>query len=387
MEYSFESAALFNPSIVLHPDQKNVDDDEVRFLMSMRATGEGHVSSIVFRRGVANLEGHLEFNPPSKYAFTARPRPDKEYDKHSFLLKLAELGVDAKLAGGMLEGLDEWFTMDQLRRAVESACSVEAPPEACDELRQAMLWLAEANYSLSFPADARPSEMVIFPATEHESHGMEDLRLCRFVEDDGRVIFYGTYTAYDGHRTIPMLLETADFHDFHIATLNGTYAQNKGMALFPRKVNGKYLMVGRHDGESLYLMESDNLHFWNKARPLQAPVEPWELVQIGNCGSPLETEMGWVLLTHGVGPMRKYCIGAMLLDLNNPLKVIGRLRDPLIVPTDDEREGYVPNVVYSCGSMIHGEHLIIPYAMADVATSFATVKIKDLVNQLIEAGP
>jgi predicted GH43/DUF377 family glycosyl hydrolase len=228
---------------------------------------------------------------------------------------------------------------------------------------------------------------VIFPATRHEQRGMEDLRLVRFVDAGGQVRFYGTYTAFDGRRVHPMLLETADFRSFHVTTLSGRYARNKGMALFPRPVDGAYLMLSRHDGENLYLLRSDDLYVWNRAAQLQAPAQSWELVQVGNCGSPLETDSGWIVLTHGVGPMRQYCMGASLLDLEDPSRVIGRLREPLLEPTAEEREGYVPNVVYSCGSMIHNGQLIIPYAMSDSRTAFATVPVADLLARLLGGGP
>jgi predicted GH43/DUF377 family glycosyl hydrolase len=245
-----------------------------------------------------------------------------------------------------------------------------------------MLWLADANYELSFPRDCLPSETVIFPATPYEAHGMEDLRLTRFVEDDGQVHYYGTYTAYDGQRIHPMLLGTPDFHDFHVATLSGRYARNKGMALFPRKINGHFAMLSRQDNENNYLMFSDNIHFWYSPHIILRPTFPWELVQLGNCGSPIETEEGWLVLSHGVGPMRKYCIGAFLLDRHDPTQVIGRLREPLIQPTENEREGYVPNVVYTCGALLHKKKLIIPYAMSDYASRFAVADVDEVIGAM-----
>jgi len=200
------------------------------------------------------------------------------------------------------------------------------------------------------------------------------------------LVYFGTYTAYNGYRILPQLLETEDFTDIKVHTLNGKYVQNKGMALFPRRIDGLYHMVSRLDGENMFLMKSDNTHFWNEAVPLQAPQYPWEFVQIGNCGPPIETEAGWVLLTHGVGPMRQYCIGASLLDLNDPSKVIGHLKNPLIVPQEHEREGYVPNVVYTCGALLNGDLLMIPYAVSDSATTFATVSMSDLLSVLTDNG-
>lgn len=387
LEYSIESAALFNPSMVPHPNQEGVPEGAVRFLMSLRATGEGHISSIVFRRGIITRTGDIEFDPPPRYAFTARPTPDTLYKKDLFLRKLLEMGDWEQLAAQVLEPLPQWFTREQLEKAIEGFACPPDRERMFGQIAEDMRWLTEANYTLKFPVDSWPSETVIFPATAIESKGMEDLRLVRFCDDDGVCTYYGTYTAYDGKRILPMLLETPDFHTFHVSTLNGKWVANKGMALFPRKVGGKYLNVARHDGEKLYLLSTDDVHFWNESTLLESPHETWELTQIGNCGSPVETDRGWILLTHGVGPMRRYCIGAMLLDLEEPTKVLGRLRQPLLMPSEEEREGYVPNVVYSCGAMIHGDQLIIPYAMSDIATKFATVPVNDLIEQLLEEGP
>jgi len=387
MEYSIESAALFNPSIVEHPNQADVPPGSVRFLMSLRATGEGHLSSIVFRRGLINPGGDLTLEAPARLSYSARPVPDHVYHKSIFFRKLVEMKVYEEPVKRVLAELPEAFTQDQLLRAVNQLKHAPGIPKAYGPALADMAWLAHANYELRFPPQSVPVEITIFPATKSERRGMEDLRLVRFIDEDGGVCYYGTYTAFDGSRILPMLLSTRDFRDFHVSTLNGKYARNKGMALFPRKVQGKYLMVSRHDGENLFLLSSDDVHFWREARRLMAPREPWELVQLGNSGSPVETDAGWVLLTHGVGPMRMYCIGAVLLDLNEPWRVIGRLRDPLLIPTELEREGYVPNVVYSCGAMIHQHHLIIPYAMSDSRTSFAVVRTEELVEQLLAEGP
>ena len=387
LEYSIESAALFNPSMVMHPDQRDLPDGSVRFLVSLRATGEGHISSIVFRRGLMDEDCNLFFDPPPRYAFTARPIPDKLYDKALFLRKLLEMGEWEELARPALDPLPDWFTREQLEEAIGGfKCPPNHDQQWC-EVAEAMRWLTEANYTLRFPPDALPAETVIFPATKVESMGMEDLRLVGFCDDSDRCRYYGTYTAWNGKTMLPMLLETEDFHTFHISTLNGDAAKNKGIALFPRKINGQYMAIGRHDGEKLYLMRTDDVHFWYDSELLEEPREAWELTQIGNCGSPIETDAGWVLLTHGVGPVRRYCIGAMLLDRDDPSKVRGRLRQPLIVPDEDEREGYVPNVVYSCGAMIHHDQLIIPYAMSDIATTFATLPVQDLIEQLLADGP
>ncbi|NLE58648.1 MAG: glycosidase [Planctomycetes bacterium] len=387
MEYSIESAALFNPAIVPHPDQSDLPAGSVRFLMSLRATGEGHVSSIVFRCGVLSADCDIQLDPPPRYAYTAKPIPDRFFDKHLFFRKLMEMGVYEELVAQTLENLPDQFNLDQLRDAINQVRQQPDTPRAYKNVAADMLWLAYANYELEFPSDSPASEIVIFPATRSESHGMEDLRLTCFTDEDGQTRYCGTYTAYDGFRTLPMMLETSDFRRFQVHTLNGQHAKNKGMALFPRKVNDCYMMIARHDGENLFLLTSDNIHFWNDARKLQGPAEPWEFVQIGNCGSPLETDAGWLLLTHGVGPVRQYAIGALLLDRDDPGKVIGRMRKPLLSPLHDQRQGYVPNVVYTCGSMIHQDQLVIPYAVSDSRTSFATINARDLIHLLLENGP
>ncbi len=248
-----------------------------------------------------------------------------------------------------------------------------------DRTASRLLNIAKSNYDVVYTADQPLTERVIFPTAPNESNGIEDARFVRFVDDDGAVTYMATYTAYDGRVTIPQLLETRDFLRFHICTLNGPEVQNKGMALFPRKIRGQYAMLSRQDGENLYLMYSDDLHFWHDKMPLLKPTYSWEFLQIGNCGSPIETEAGWLVISHGVGPMRKYSIGAFLLDLEDPSRVVARLEHPLLSPDEVEREGYVPNVVYSCGSLVHAGQLILPYAMSDTASSFATVPLADLL--------
>jgi predicted GH43/DUF377 family glycosyl hydrolase len=386
MEYSIESAALFNPSIVPHPNQDGMGEGELRFIMSLRATGEGHVSSIVFRTGKVDTQGEITFDPPSKYAARLRMSTDQVYEKNLFFYKLIEMAAYNETARVILDAMPEFFTYRDLDHTIAQLRDRPNNPAAFSETSENMLWLARSNYHLLVPPDADPSEIVIFPTSENESKGIEDLRMTRFVDDDGKVTYYGTYTAYNGFRILPQLLETEDFTDIKVHTLNGKYVQNKGMALFPRKIDGLYHMISRLDGENMFMMRSDNTHFWNEAVKLQAPRYPWEFVQIGNCGPPIETEAGWVLLTHGVGPMRQYCIGASLLDLNDPSKVIGHLKDPLIVPEANEREGYVPNVVYTCGALLNNDLLMIPYAVSDSATTFATVSMSDLLGTLTGNG-
>ncbi|MEE9211808.1 MAG: glycoside hydrolase family 130 protein [Phycisphaeraceae bacterium] len=383
MEYSFESAALFNPSIVPHPNQDGLPDGAMRFLMSLRATGEGHVSSIVFRTGVIDRHGIVCFDLLSPYARTARQVGDQRYDKHTFFLKLIEMGAFTDDAEKVLERLPDLFNLAALSHTVDEVRKQLNNPASFQQTAENLLWLARSNYHLELPPDCDPSEIVIFPTSENESKGIEDVRLVRFTEDDGTNSYYGTYTAYNGFRVLPQIIETTDFTTISVHTLNGRYVQNKGMALFPRRVGKWYMMVSRLDGENMYLMRSQNIHFWNDATVLQAPQHPWELVQIGNCGSPIETDAGWLLLTHGVGPMRQYCIGVSLLDRDDPSKVISHLPQPLLVPTEQERDGYVPNVVYSCGAMIHHDMLFIPYAMSDTSTSFATVSVPELLKLLV----
>jgi predicted GH43/DUF377 family glycosyl hydrolase len=380
-EYALESVALFNPSMVPHPDQNGVARGSVRFIMSLRACGEGHISSIEFRTGTVDAQHGVAMDAPTRFALTARPVDDAVYEKESYLRKLVEMQAHTPFAVPVLALLDSYFTMSDLKYAIER-CRTEADITHFEELADNMLWLAHSNYELEFSPDAALSERVIFPVSDSESRGIEDARFVRFTHPDGRVAYFATYTAYNGFRALPQLIETTDFRHFKMNTLNGRCVQNKGMALFPRKVDDRFVMASRLDGENIYLLKSDNIHFWNESTLVHAPKFPWEIVQVGNCGSPIETEEGWVLLTHGVGPMRQYWLGALLLDLEDPSCVIGELSEPLLVPNADERDGYVPNVVYSCGALRHGDSLILPYAVSDSRISVATVSLPDLLAQL-----
>ncbi|MGE5431827.1 MAG: glycoside hydrolase family 130 protein [Syntrophomonadaceae bacterium] len=316
-EYSIESAALFNPSIVPHPE----DPAGGRFIMSLRATGEGHISSIEFREGRVDKD-EVTLEPYSKF------------------LDAGELVSESN----------------------------------------------EDSYEIMFNDDVPVPERVLFPYLDSESHGMEDARFVRFENENAAPVYYATYTAYDGHKTSIGFIETKDFRQFKISRLMGDEVRDKGMALFPKKVGGRYMMISRQDGENLYIMDSDKIDTWNKKSLLKVPVFDWEFVQLGNCGSPLETKAGWLLLTHSVGPVRTYVMSAVLLDLNDPSKVTGYLPEALIYPTDKTREGYVPNVVYSCGSMLHEGRLIIPYAMADSASGVAIVDVDELLNRFIRVS-
>ncbi len=384
MEYAIASAALFNPSIVPHPNQNRVPPGGLRFLMSLRATGEGHVSSIVFRTGIILADHSVEFDPPGPLPRRVRQSSDQFYDKPLFRRKLAEMSIDQQAVQLVLDGLGDRFTLMELEHAVVAARSQRPDLLRIEETIEGIRWLARENYQLSLPENADISQMVIFPQSDNDNRGIEDLRMVRFVDDDGSVTYFGAYNAYNGHRVLPQLMETSDLRRLQIHTLNGACAENKGMALFPRRIDGHYVMCSRIDGVNLHIMYSDIPQFWETATLLRTPKHPWEFVQIGNCGSPIETEAGWLLLTHGVGPMRTYSIGAMLLDRKNPLKVIGHLDQPLLIPTEDEREGYVPNVVYTCGSLVHGDNLYLPYAMSDSATGFAIVELDLLLERLCD---
>jgi predicted GH43/DUF377 family glycosyl hydrolase len=382
-EYSIESAALFNPSIVPHQNQRNLPEGAVRFIMSLRATGEGHVSSIVFRTGIITADHQVQIDACSRHTRPIRIVPDKEYEKTLFRRKLKDIGVNEGVVDLVLDRLGDVFTSAQFEHAITEARAAVSEKLQIEESLQDIRWLAHSNYQLELSREAEASEVVIFPQTSNESHGIEDLRMVRFVDDDGTVTYYGTCTAFDGYHVLPQLIETRDFLKIGVHTINGANAINKGMALFPRRIGGHYVMCSRIDGENLYIMYSDIVHFWETAELLQTPRLPWEFVQIGNCGSPLETPAGWLLLTHGVGPMRTYCIGAMLLDLDDPRKVIGCLDEPLITPYERERDGYVPNVAYSCGAMIHNNHLYLPFATSDMITRIAMVPLDSLLNRLI----
>jgi len=379
-EYSLEGAALFNPSMVPHPDQSDVPPGSLRFVLSLRATGEGHVSSIVFRTGCLDGNGTIAIDVPSPYRVEPEPASNARYDKQVFEQKLHDLGLAGGFSQQVLKTLGDSFTLDALRAGISLAVSqLRAPSPETEALAREILTLAQSSYEVQFAPDTALSERVLFPVTPSQRNGIEDARFVLFHNEDGTRTYYATYTAYDGKAIQPQFLETADFLRFRFITLSGGAVENKGMALFPRKIRGRYAMLSRQDYENIYVMFSDHLHFWNEAQLVLKPAFPWEFVQLGNCGSPIETEAGWLVLSHGVGPMRKYCIGAFLLDHDDPAKVIGRLREPLITPNEREREGYVPNVVYSCGSLLHGRRLIIPYGISDYATSFAGLSIDEVL--------
>jgi len=383
-EYSLESAALFNPSIVPHPDQTSLPPGALRFILSLRATGEGHISSITFRTGVIHPDRRIEVFTPSGFLTEPRQIPNPLYDKALFGRKLSELGLTGEFTGRVMDKLGASFAREELAASLNTE-QLSLGDEITQEDQNAArgIWLlVESNCEVQFRPEQEMSERILFPTTPSQRNGIEDARFVRFENDDGAHIYYATFTAFDGRIVMPELVETSDFLHFRFITLNGPAAQNKGMALFPRKIGGFYAMLSRQDNENIYVMFSDNVHFWNERKLLLKPAFPWELVQLGNCGSPIETDAGWLVLSHGVGPMRKYCIGAVLLDRDDPTKVLGRLREPLLTPNRNEREGYVPNVVYTCGALAHNGELIIPYGLADHATGFATVPLADLLSAM-----
>ncbi|MCX5749992.1 MAG: glycoside hydrolase family 130 protein [Candidatus Saganbacteria bacterium] len=386
MEYSYESTSLFNPSVVLYPKQNGLKKGQVRVVFCFRATGEGHISSIIFRSAVIDKNNDIYLEPISRFASTPAVNMDPTYEKKIFAEKLKDIGSLDETAAAILGRLPDNFSYNELMNEIKDFL-----PSGSNDVGMAsklspvkMKWLADCNYEVSFPPDQLISERVLFPVSPTESNGMEDARFVRFTRDSGDFIYYATYTAYNGISILPQILETKDFHHFKMSTLNGPFAKDKGMALFPRKINGRYAMISRSDGENLFLMYSDNLNFWYEAVKMQEPSRTWEMVKIGNCGSPIETKEGWLLLTHGIGPMRKYCIGIELLDLNDPSKVIAKMEEPLLSPTEEERDGYVPNVVYSCGSILIRDKLIIPYAESDSVSSIAVIRLNELLDKLLK---
>ncbi len=381
-EYSVEAASLGNPSMVPAPDQQGLGEGEQRFVVSLRAIGEGHLSSIEFRSGVIDSESNMTIDEPTPFVGTG-DRTSWGYQKRLFRSKLTELGVMNEIAALVLDPLPETCTLEEVNESLANLAQ-QVDWSIAIETARTIHWLASSNYGLTFDQRYPISERVIFPTGPTESRGMEDARFVRFVGDGDEVTYYGTYTAFDGFQILPQLIETPDFASFRIATLQGGGARNKGIALFPRKIDGLYAALSRQDNENNYLMLSDDVRIWGQAERIQVPTQPWELMQLGNCGSPLETEAGWLVMTHGVGPMRCYSLGAILLELDDPKRLIGHLDDPLLVPTGEEREGYVPNVVYSCGSMINGDDLIVPYGYSDYGARVAVIPMDDLLARLTE---
>ena len=382
-EYSIESAAFFNPSIVEDPDQTELQEGQRRVIISFRAVGEGHISSITFRRALIDQANNITVTPAGSYIDEAEIVRNAVYNKKLFFEKAAVTQIDINVLNELESKLDHHFEYANLRRIIIDSQKLQETDIKRLEYDK-VLWLADSYYEIVFSLDTDISDRVIFPISEYERKGIEDARFVHFKNDDDSMVYYATYTAYDGSLIMPKLLQTNDFYNFKIMPLYGAGAQNKNLALFPRKINGKFVMISRIDGCNNYIMYSDKINIWEKPIKLQEPKFSWEFIQIGNCGSPIETKKGWIVITHGVGPMRRYVLGASLLKLDDPEVEIGRLKEPLLIPNSDEREGYVPNVLYSCGALVHNGKLIIPYGVSDSSTAFAEVDLNELVNKLID---
>ena len=378
-EYSLEGASICNPSLVAHPDQGNLEAGALRAVLSYRSIGEGHHSAICFRTGVIDSRGELTIDAPHAFpeiASISRGLLENEI----FHAKLREADLDGATAASVLDGLGETFSYEELEVAIDQLLQQSDLRPNADETGRALRSIAECIYDANFAASLDLSRRVLWPATAAESHGVEDARFVRF-DDDGVIRYLASYTAFDGNNVSQQLLETSDFQSFHSLPMAGIGAQNKGMAFFPRRVDGRFMALSRYDRESNSLAVSDSPTSWDDVVSLQVPVYPWELLQLGNCGSPIELPEGWLVLTHGVGPMRTYGIGAILLDLDDPSKVIAQLDKPLLLPEAGEQDGYVPNVVYSCGSLVHNGNLYLPYGISDQAMSYVTIDIQALIEE------
>lgn len=385
-EFSVEGAALFNPSAVAHPDQSNLPPGHCRFILSLRAVGEGHISCVEFRTGVLGPQGELRIDDPGPHIETGRTGP-APYDREVFAAKLAEEGAGGESALFLIDCLPARFDENQLQSALSALAKQRVTRPGGSRTDEVARSIARCNYEVEFSPKSSIAERVLWPHAPSESRGIEDVRFVRFVEDDGSVVYQATYTAYDGEQVAPKMLETSDFRRFHISQLVGPAAQNKGMAFFPRKLGGRYVALSRWDRENSAITTSYDGRRWGIPTMLHVPSQPWELIKTGNCGSPIETEAGWLVLTHSVGPLREYSIGALLLDLDDPRQVIGGLREPLMCPAQDERDGYVPNVVYSCGALLHGDQLMLPYGVSDSSVRFAFVDVPLLLDRLAADGP
>ncbi len=380
-EYAVEAAALFNPSIVLHPDQDGLNPGQARFVMSLRAVGEGHRSSIEFRTGVMGAGGTIALDDPGPYVVAGTP-VDPVFDRALFQRALDELTAHSEDMAFVIETLPRSFGRVELDQVLALLRSHQVTRPSALLTSAHIELVASCNYDIEFPLNSALAERVLWPQSPTETNGMEDARFVKFIDDDGTTRYYGTYTAFDGSHIAPQLIETRDFRVFRVSQLTGPSAKNKGMALFPRRIDGSFVALTRSDRESIGIATSDNALVWGESTIVQSPLEPWELIQIGNCGSPIETPEGWLVLTHGVGPMRVYSMGAVLLDLHDPCRVIGRLRRPWLAPTGAERDGYVPNVVYSCGALVHDDTLVVPYGSSDAAVGIAYVALPELLAAL-----
>ncbi len=382
-EYAIEGAALCNPSIVAHPDQTGAAPGSLRFVMSVRGIGEGHRSSIGFRTGSVDAVGHAVLDDPVPFASTGCVG-DARLDAAIFRVELDRLANVREAAEYVLKALGDGFTRSELNDRLEDLQAHLSTFGHGQDAIGLIRGIADRSYLIEFPSEVTLSERVLWPAMEAEQAGMEDARFVRFVEEDGTVTYYATYTAYSGFHISQQLLETTDFQSFTSVPLVGRAAANKGLALFPRRIRGRFAAMSRADRETNTVAFAEHISVWPTASVCQQPTESWETLQLGNCGSPIETDAGWLVLTHGVGPMRTYSIGAVLLDLDDPTRVLGRLQRPLISPAADERDGYVPNVVYSCGALVHAGTLVIPYGLSDSAIGVATVPLPELLAAIFD---
>lgn len=383
LEYSIEAAALFNPSIVPHPfqTQEDMDSHHLKVIISFRAVGEGHMSSVVFRSGTLDTEGNIVMDDFSHLVEMAKIIHSAEYSKQDFITKLSDMG-HPQTVKGVFDQLLDTFTSDELNESVQHYREKGTLTQKEETAIDTLYWIIRSNYEIEFHVDSDLSERVIFPRTTTNVRAIEDARFVAFKNGNGSNTFFAPYTAYNGVSVLPQLIETKDFIRFKISTMRGPGSQNKGMAMFPERINGKYAIISRNDNENLYIMYSDSLSYWEKPLLIREPKFFWEFIQIGNSGSPIKTEKGWLLLTHGVGPVRTYAIGALLLDLKDPSKVIAELKEPLLIPRENERNGYVPNVVYSCGVILHNGWVVLPYAASDTRSSIVKFKLNDLLEQM-----
>ena len=382
-EFAVEAAALFNPSAVAHPDQSGIAAGSCRFLLSLRAVGEGHLSSVEFRTGVLGRAGELRIDDPGPHIEAGRTLATS-YDRGVFAAEFVGQDIDRESAAFVVARLPPRFGSEELDAVLGALVDERLTRPTAARTAEMARRTAACSYEVEFAPETTLSERVLWPRSPSEAHGIEDARFVR-IEDEGG--YRATYTAFDGASITPQLIETDDFRRFRMSQLAGPAARNKGMALFPRRIDGRYLALSRWDRENNSIASSRDGAWWGEARTLQTPNRPWELLQLGNCGSPIETEAGWVVLTHGVGPMREYSIGALLLDRAEPSRVIGALRDPLLVPDEDTRDGYVPNVVYSCGALRHDDQLLLPYGASDASVRFALVALPLLIDRLTADGP
>lgn len=380
-EYSIEAASICNPSMVLHPDQSDVLPGSARFVMSFRAMGEGHRSSIGFRTGTIDVNGEVSFAERGQFPIIGAVR-NGIFHRETFHARLKAMNRDGESTAYVLDHLPALFSIEELEARLGVLVSEQDTRLDATILADLHRSIAACSYGVHFDAEIDISERVLWPVMNAESNGMEDARFVRFANGDNSFTYYATYTAFDGQQISQQLLQTDDFTDFVMSPVVGAASSNKGLAIFPRKIHGKYVALSRYDRETNAVCFSDTVGHWANAVTFQLPVRDWEVLQLGNCGSPLETPVGWLVLTHGVGPMRTYSIGAILLDLDDPTRMIASLKDPLITAAPDEQDGYVPNVVYTCGAMMHGDVLVIPYGVADMRINIATVRISELLGAM-----